>query len=167
MATFDWNQDPDVSLKFKSLFGIYDNGDHATGNLYNFDTPLEVEVTTIANVEVYYSARGKKRVKLVGDSSEYRLLVKKTQDLFDTASPPTDKRTISYFQDLIMNKRIIPEAAWEGVSETEASSNEFVRHQFTGTVESIVDRRNEDTGALEVEISGQILDHIKHRAEAA
>lgn len=160
-----YNLDADVALLYKSLFGIYDSVDHA-GTLFNFDELQEVEVTTIGDYEKYYSATGKKRKKIVGDSSEFRLRVKKTSTLYDTANPPTDIRSISFFQDQVMIQRKAVVTAFEGVSEAESATNKFIRHQFTGTVEEIKDVRNPETGALEVEISGEILTHVKHQRQA-
>lgn len=161
-----FNQDADIALLFKTVFGIYDGPSH-TGNLFNFDELQEVEVTTLQDTEKYYSATGKKRKKATGDSSEYRLLVKSDASLIDTANPPTDIKTISYFQDQIHNERKTVEASFEGLKESEAVSNKFLRHQFTATVESIIDRRNPETGALEMEISGEILTHVKHHRQAS
>lgn len=161
-----FNQDADIALLFKGLFGIYDQTTHA-GSLFTYDELQEIEVSTIVDAEKYYSATGKKRKKVIGDSSEFRLLVKKTADLIDTADPPTNIRTISFFQDQVMNQRKSVQAAFEGVNEAESVSTKFLRHQFTATIESIIDRRNPETGALEVEISGEILTHVKHERESS
>lgn len=161
-----WNQDVDVALLFKAVFGIYDTTDFS-GSKFNFDEIVEVEVNVIGDFEKYYSATGKKRLKTTGDSSTFRLRVKKTSDLYDTADPPTNIRTISYFKKKLLVDRVAVAAAWEGVAEAESVSNKFIREQFKGVITRMDDVRNPDTGALEVEISGEITEWTKQQRAAA
>ncbi|MEM3136732.1 MAG: hypothetical protein QXW37_08455 [Candidatus Nitrosotenuis sp.] len=148
----DWNQDADVGLTWKGFFQIYDGA-----TPYRFKELVDVTVRTAADTEKTYSDDGKKRKRSIGDSSTYQFRIKKSADLWSTAFPSTDAKTIGYFQNQIINNRVIPKAQFEGVQETEAASNKFVRVKFTATVEDIEDSRSPTTGAPEVVISGEIL----------
>ena len=156
-----WNQEADLVGIFKGVFGIYDNGNHSTGVLYTYDHPTTLELLDQADAEKFYSAAGLKRKKSTGNSTTYRLVVKKTADLYDTADPPTDVRTISYFRKQIMDG-IIPSAAFEGIDEADSAVNKFLRTQYIATVETIRDiPREEGLGAQEVEIAGELLSYVK------
>lgn len=157
-----WNQEADLVGVFKGVFGIYDNGNHSTGVLYTYDSPMTLEILDQADSEKFYSAAGNKRKKSTGDSSTYRLVVKKTADLYDTVDPPTNVRTISYFRKKISTDKVLPTAAFEGVDEADSAVNKFLRTQFIATVETIRDvPREEGLGAQEIEIAGEILSYVK------
>lgn len=149
-----WNQEDDIGLTFKGYFTINDGTSD-----YEYRLLQEAVITTASDNEKFYSATGTKLKKATGDSSNYRIRVKKTADLWATGSGPytgTASKTISAFQTAIINDRTVPELTFEGVQETEAASNEFVHVRFVGFVENIEDTRNPNTGAPEVVISGEI-----------
>lgn len=156
-----WNQEADLVGVFKGVFGIYDNGNHSTGVLYTYDSPMTLELLDQADSEKFYSAAGLKRKKSTGNSTTYRLVVKKTADLYDTADPPTSVRTISYFRKQIMDG-IIPTGAFEGIDEADSAVNKFLRVQYIATIETIRDvPREEGLGAQEIEIAGELLSYVK------
>jgi len=157
-----WNQEADLVGIFKGIFGIYDNGNHSTGVLFTFDHPITLEMLDQADSEKFYSAAGKKRKKSTGNSSTYRLVVKKTADLFDTTDPPTDVKTISWFRRKINTDNEIVTGAFEGIDEADSAVNKFIRRQFIATVETIRDiPREEGLGAQEIEIAGEIMEDVK------
>jgi hypothetical protein len=150
----DWNQDQDVGLTYKGYFAIFDGA-----TAYKYMELIEALVTTAADSEKYYDVEGGKRKKSLGDSSNFEIRVKKSADLVAAGTPPysgSDLKTISNFQEDIMNNRIIPTATFEGVQETEAASNKWMVANFTAFVENIEDTRNPSTGVPEVVISGEI-----------
>lgn len=162
------NLDADIVLLTKAVIGFYDNGDHATGNLFTFDEMQEVENDIIADFEKYYSATGKKRKKVIGDSSTFRIMLKKTSTLYDTADPPTDQKSLSFFQKILLIDRKHVEVAIETVVESESGTDPFIRNQWIGNVEGMKDIRNPDTGAIEVEVTGELLELIQQdRRQAA
>ena len=150
----DWNKDDEVGLTYKGFFQIYDGA-----TPFRFKSLMEVTIITAADTEKHYDDAGLKRKKSIGDSSTYELRTKKTADLWAVGNPPytgANLKTISAFQTDIINNRLIPTVSFEGVQETEATTNEFVHVRFTAFVENIEDTRNPTTGAPEVVISGEI-----------
>ena len=158
----DWNLDADVALTFKGFFQIY-----VGATPFRFRELIEAIIITAADTEKYYDDKGNKRKKSIGDSSTFQITVKKTADLYDTTSPAVDTKTISFFQEQMVNDRIIPIGEFEGVQETEASVNAFIRTRFKAFVENIEDTRNPTTGAPEVVISGEIQTIVKSQRVAA
>lgn len=159
-----WNQDADIGLTFKGLFRINDG----TGD-FEFDLLQEATITTASDNEKFYSATGAKLKKAIGDASNFSIRIKKSADLWATGSGPytgTASKTISAFQTDIINNRIVPSLTFEGVQETEASSNEFVHVRFVAFIENIEDTRNPQTGAPEVVISGEIKSLVTSNRQA-
>jgi len=147
----DWNQNADVGLKFNGFFQIFDGA-----TPFRFKELQEVTIIVAADTEKHYSDDGTKSMTSLGDSSTFSMTTKKTADLWDTASPSTDTKTVSFFQEQIINNRVIPLATFEGVQETEASSNKFIRVEFTAFVLNIEDTRLPNTGVPAVVISGEL-----------
>ena len=147
----DWNEQINIALTYKGFFQVYDGA-----TPFRFKKLQEVTIIVSADSEKHYSDDGIKNLDSIGDSSTFTFRTKKTADLFDTADPPTDTKTISYFMDQIMNERVLPISRFEGVQQTEAPSNAFVHVDFTGFVTDIEDTRNATTGAPEVVITGEI-----------
>ena len=149
-----WNQEADIALLFKGFFQINDGTTD-----YEYRLLQEASIITQSDNEKFYSATGTKVKKAIGDSSTFEIRTKKSADLWATGSPPysgANSKTISAFQEDIINNRVVPELTFEGVQETEASSNEFIHVRFVAFVENIEDTRNPATGAPEVVISGEI-----------
>ncbi len=149
-----WNQDSDIALLFKGFFRINDGTSD-----FEYDLLQEAQIITAADSEKFYSANGVKLKKSTGDSSTFEIRTKKTADLYATGNPPytgANSKTISAFQTDIITNKIIPTLTFEGVSETEASTNAFIHVRFVAFVENIEDDRNPATGAMEVVISGEI-----------
>lgn len=160
----DWNEDANVGLTYKGYFTIYDGA-----TPFRYKSLITVTVITAADSEKYYDDDGKKRKKSLGDSSSFELTVKKSADLVPVGLPPytgADLKTISNFQEDIMNGRIIPSATFEGVQETEAATNKFMVARFTGFVENIDDVRDPSTGVPEVTIGGEIETWVSNRRQA-
>ncbi len=158
----DWNQEADIGFTFKGFFQIYDGA-----TPFRFKSLIEASIIVAADAEKYYSDSGAKVKASLGDSSSYQIRVKKSADLFSTVSPSVDVKTINYFQEQIINQRVIPKARFEGVQETQAASNKFIRVDFNAFVENIEDTRNPGTGVPEVVISGEILNLIRSQRTAA
>ena len=151
-----WNQEEDLVDVYKGVFGIYDGTE-----LFNFDHPLSIEILDQADTEKFYSASGKKRKRSIGNSSTFKIIVKKTSDLYDDADPAVEVKTISYFRKKI-SELDLPTGIFEGLDESDSSSNEFIRYVFTATIETIRDvPREEGLAAQYVEIAGEILTYTK------
>lgn len=150
----DWNQEADIGLVYKGFFQIYEGA-----TPFRFKLLQEAIITTTLDTEKFYADDGTKLKKAIGDSSTFEIRIKKSADLWATGSPPytgANVKTISAFQTDIINNRVTPQIDFEGIQETEASTNEFVHVRFTAFVENIEDTRNAATGAPEVVISGEI-----------
>lgn len=153
MANNNWNQSADIAQKFKGFFRITDSGD-----TYRYKELQTMEIFTSADFEKHYSDTGVKTLESTGDSSTFSIITKKTADLWDTTSAisTTKQRTIGFLQNTIINDRVIPLLTFEGINETEASSNIFIHQKFLAYVLSIRDTRDPAAGADNIEISGEI-----------
>lgn len=153
MANLDFNEASDIAKKFKGFFRITDGA-----NTFRYKELQTVVITTVADFEKHYSDDGIKTLESIGDSSVFSLTTKLTADLFDTtsASSTTQIRTIGFYQNAIINDRLIPLATFEGVSETEATSNKFIHVKFTAFVLNIQQSRVQSDGSYNVTITGEI-----------
>lgn len=152
----DWNNEADIGETSKGYFEIYDGA-----TPYRFKLLQTVTVITAADFEKLYTDNFIKVLKSTGDSSTFEFTTKKTSDMFDTTSPATSIRTISYFKEKIVNDRVIPLGHFEGVQETESSSNKFIHEEFNAYVTNIEDSRDPTTGAPVITVSGEIRDIIR------
>jgi len=150
---FDWNEAVDIAQKYKGFFRVTDGTD-----TYRYKELATLEIFTSADFEKHYSDTGIKTLESNGDSSTFTLITKKTADLWDTTTATsTDKeRTIGFLQNAIINDRIIPLLEFEGINETEATSNAFVHVKFTAYVLTIRSSRDPGIGADDIEIAGEI-----------
>jgi len=157
VAEADWNEEANIGLNSKGFFKIFDGT-----NFNRFKLLQDVTIDTVADFEKFYTDDYTKILKSTGDSSTFEFRTKKTADLFDDVSPPTDKKTISFFQNQIINDRVIPEAKFEGVQDSEgALSKKFIHVEFDAFVTSITDARDPATGAPEIVVSGEIKKLIR------
>lgn len=153
MGTEIFNQASDIAKKFKGFFRITDGED-----TYRYKELQTVTITTIADTEKHYSDDGTKTIESIGDSSVFSLTTKLTADLFDTitASDTTQIRTIGFYQNAIINDRLIPLATFEGISETGADDDKFIHIKFTAFILNIQQSRVESDGSHNVTITGEI-----------
>ena len=153
MSATDFNLAIDIAKKFKGFFTITDGGTD-----FRYKELQTVTITTIADTEKHYSDDGTKTIESIGDSSVFSLTTKLTSDLFDTASAlsTTQVRTIGFYQNAIINDRLIPLATFEGISETEAGSNKFIHVKFTAYILNIQQSRDPSDGSYNVTITGEI-----------
>lgn len=153
MANLIWNEASNIAQKFKGFFRVTDGGD-----TYRYKELQTLEIITAADIEKHYSDTGIKTLESLGDSSTFRILTKKTADLWDTTSAlsTTKVRTIGFLQNAIINDRVIPLLTFEGINETEAASNKFIHQKFTAYVLNIRGSRDPAAGADDIEISGEI-----------
>ena len=157
----DWNQEADIALTAKGYFQIYDGA-----TPFRFKLLQDVTIETAADFEKFYTDDYTKLLKSTGDSSTFEFRTKRTADLFDTALPATDTKTISYFQEQIVNDRVIPAAKFEGVQVHESASNTFTHFEFNAFVTNITDARDPSTGAPEIVVVGEIKDIVRSRRTA-
>lgn len=153
MADINFNQASDIAKKFKGFFTITDSP-----NVFRYKELQTVTITTVADTEKHYSDDGSKTMESIGDSSTFSLTTKKTADLWDTASASSTSqvRTIGFYQNAIINDRLIPIATFEGISETEASSNKFIHVKFVAFILNIQDSRDPSDGSYNITITGEI-----------
>jgi len=153
LANLDFNEATDIAKKFKGFFRITDSS-----NTYRYKQLQTVTITTVADFEKHYSDTGIKSLNSIGDSSTFSLTTKLTATLFDTASASatTQVRTIGFYQQQIINDRTIPLATFEGVNETEASSNKFIHVKFIAYILNIQQSRVQSDGTYNVTITGEI-----------
>jgi len=153
LADLNFNEASNIAKKFKGFFRITDGGD-----TFRYKELQTVTITTVADFEKHYSDDGTKTLESIGDSSTFSLTTKKTADLWDTApaSSTSQVRTIGFYQNAIINDRLIPLATFEGISETQAASNKFVHVKFTAFVLNIQDSRDPTDGSYNITITGEI-----------
>lgn len=153
MANLIFNESSSLSKKFKGFFRITDGS-----NTFRYKQLQTIIITTVADTEKHYSDTGIKSMESIGDSSTFSLTTKKTADLWDTSSAgsTTQIRTIGFYQNAIINDRLIPLATFEGISETEASSNKFIHVKFTAFILNIQESRDPSDGSYNITITGEI-----------
>lgn len=153
MTNLDFNEASEIAKKFKGFFRITDGSD-----TFRYKELQTVTITTVADTEKHYSDDGSKTMESIGDSSTFSLTTKKTADLWDTtsASSTTEVRTIGFYQNAIINDRLIPVATFEGISETEATSNKFIHVKFVAFILNIQDSRDPSDGSYNITITGEI-----------
>lgn len=163
MTVTDFNTIGNIARTYKGYFTITDGA-----NKFRYKHLQEVTISTISDFEKFYSDDGVKALLSIGDSSTFSVRVKKTADLWDSnsASTTTQVRTIGFYQEKIINDRLVPEAEFEGVNETDAASNKFIVTTFNAFITSIEDTRNPSTGAPEVVISGEIKSLTKSERDS-
>lgn len=163
MVVIDFNVIGEISRTYKGYFTITDGI-----NKYRYKELQEITISTISDFEKFYSDDGVKALLSIGDSSTFSLRVKKTADLWDTvsATTTTQVRTIGFYQERIINDRLVPEAEFEGVNETDAASNKFIVTTFNAFITNIEDTRNPSTGVPEVVISGEIKSLTKSERDS-
>ncbi len=155
MTDIDFNLAANIAKKFKGFFRITDTGGT---NTYQYKELQTVTITTVADFEKHYSDDGTKSLNSIGDSSTFSITTKMTADLWDTtsASSTTKIRTVGLYMQKIINDREIPLATFEGISETEASSNAFVHVDFTAYILNIQQSRVQSDGTYNITITGEI-----------
>ncbi len=153
MANNNFNEASDIAKKFKGFFRITDGS-----NTFRYKELQTVTITTVADTEKHYSDDGTKTMESIGDSSTFSLTTKKTADLWVTvtAANTAEVRTIGFYQNAIINDRLIPVATFEGISETEASSNKFIHVKFVAFIVNIQDSRDPSDGSYNITITGEI-----------
>jgi len=153
LANQDFNEASNIAKKFKGFFRITDGSD-----TFRYKELQTVVITTVADFEKHYSDTGVKNLESIGDSSTFSLTTKKTADLWDTTSALTTSkiRTIGFYHNAIINDRLIPLATFEGISETEASSNKFIHVKFIAFITNIQESRDPADGSYNVTITGEI-----------
>jgi len=153
LTNLDFNEASEIAKKFKGFFRITDGSD-----TFRYKELQTVTITTVADTEKHYSDDGSKTMESIGDSSTFSLTTKKTADLWDTtsASSTTEVRTIGFYQNAIINDRLIPVATFEGISETEATSNKFIHVKFVAFILNIQDSRDPSDGSYNITITGEI-----------
>ncbi len=153
MANQNFNKASDIAKKFNGFFRITDGS-----NTFQYKELQTIVITTVADTEKHYSDDGTKNIESTGDSSTFSLTTKKTADLWDTTSAAStnEVRTIGFYQNAIINDRLIPLATFEGVSETQATSNKFIHVKFTAFVLNIQDSRDPSDGSYNITITGEI-----------
>ncbi len=159
MATF--NVVGDLAQTFKGVFAIFDGA-----TPFHYDQLQELVVSYSVVPEKHYSASGKKKVTKAGDDSNAQITVKSTSTLHDTASTPTDVKTISYWKYQMMTLNILPVFTFEGISEADAASNKYIHNKFDGVITDITEARNRGSGTYEAIITVEITSHTTDQRNA-
>ena len=151
----DTNKWENVARIFKGYFQIY-----VSSTAYAYQHLVEMREETNANYAVHYSTSGQKKLASVGHDSKYTIRLDDTAELYDTAATPTDTKSISYFVDKILDNSI-PEIEFEGVEESDAAANKFIRSRFKGGVVGTNKTRNTTTGTYERELIIKITEKVR------
>ena len=157
----DWNHWTGVARIYKGYFQIYD------GNTpYVYQQPIEMHEEVNVNASPHYDTNGKKKLAAAGFDSKYTVRVVETADLYDDSTNPTDTKTVSYFIDK-MFENVLPDVEFEGVSKSDASSNNVLRRRFKGSIIGTSLERNASTGVLEREIMMEMTEVSAYRRSSA
>ena len=147
----DWNQDSDTTLIGKGYAQIYDGG-----TPFRFKKMFEITIISQADSSKSYNDTLQKRKAIIGDSSTVEMRTKKTPDLFDTADPPTDEKTASWFIHKVNVLREMPEIDFEMITQSESSVNAFVTTRGIYYAETVREERRGSDGEYDYVISGEL-----------
>ena len=108
-----------------------------------------------------YDTNGVLKLVRAGQNHTWELRIPQTADMYDTVTPPTDVKTLSYYlyQKEVLQNRII--VTVRDVSVSESGSNPTVDHSFVGEFQKYRKERPEGGGDLQVILSGRITTFTK------
>lgn len=108
-----------------------------------------------------YSYQGQLKLIKAGQNHTWELRIPQTADMYDTADPPTDVKTLSYYiyQKEVLGNRVL--VTVRDVSVSESGSNPTVDHSFIGEFQKYRKERPEGGGDLQVILSGRITTFTK------
>lgn len=84
-------------------------------------------------------------------------VIKNTVDMYDTVSPPTDQKTLSYLIYELANGRPPSVAFIQAFKAEEATTNKFARIRFTGRLTNIKTQKSREQGVEEAVFEGEII----------
>ena len=158
-----FNQSADLVENYKGHIELLDTNE-SPDEWFKPDEMLDWTVSTVVDTEKHYSTNGAKKKTITGNSSVFEFRVKKTADFYESVATPVATKTISYWKSLIFaTPPTLPIISLRGVSESNASSNQFIVDEFTASIENIAESRNEGQGAEEIIVSGEIISHTSNR----
>ena len=146
----DWNEDTDTTLIKKGYVQIYDGG-----TPYRFKKMFQITDITQADFSKSYNDTLEKRLASIGDSSSIEIRTKKTADLFDTADPPTDQKTLSWLKHKINVLHEMPEMDIESITESEGSTP-FVPERGMYYATTIREERSGSEGEYDIVITAEL-----------
>lgn len=131
------------------------------GDRFNFDGLQEMNVEYDFLDVDKYSFDGNLKLVNAGQNNTWELRIPQTPDMYDTVSPPTDVKTLSFYlyQKAVLKKRII--VTVRDVSVAESGSNPTVDHSFIGEFQKFRKERPEGGGDIQVILSGRITTFTK------
>ncbi len=107
-----------------------------------------------------YDTQGVLKLVRAGQNHTWELRIPQTADMYDTVTPPTDVKTLSFylFQKELGNRIIV---TVRDVSVSESGSQPTVDHSFIGEFQKYRKERPEGGGDLQVILSGRITTFTK------
>lgn len=155
MVDFDRNELAETSDVFDAFTEFEFGGDR-----YKFKGLQEMTVEyDFVDVDKY-DTQGTLKLINAGQNHTWELRIPQTADLYDTANPPTDVKTLSYYiyQKNLKNRVLVNV---RDVSVGESGSNPTVDHSFIGEFQKYRKERPEGGGDIQVVLSGRITTFTK------
>ena len=150
MTDFTMNQMTDRAESFDAIIWL-----HVGGDRYRLKTEQLVTIQYRWLNEVRYDDNGNKQLFRAGDDHTFSVNLLLTSDEVDTASPPTDPKTISYWiYQKTIGQRV--QLTIEQVFATKSSNNNQLHHTFLADVSGVGTARQVG-GGIEIPIDGVIL----------
>lgn len=107
-----------------------------------------------------YSYDGQLKLVGAGQNHTWELRIPQTADMYDTANPPTDVKTLSYYlYQKTLKKRVL--VTVRDVSVGESGSQPTVDHSFVGEFQKYRKERSEGGGDIQLVLSGRITTFTK------
>ena len=107
-----------------------------------------------------YSYQGELKLVGAGQNHTWELRIPLTADMFDTANPPTDVKTLSYYiYQKTLKKRVL--VTVRDVSVSESGANPTVDHSFVGEFQKMRKERPEGGGDIQLVLSGRVTTFTK------
>jgi len=155
MVNFDRNELSETSDVFDAFVEF-----EFAGDFYKFKGLQEMTVEYDFLDVKKYDTDGVMKLVNAGQNHTWELRIPQTADMYDTADPPTDVKTISYYikQKTLKNRVLV---TVRDVSVGESGSNPTVDHSFVGEFQKYRKERPEGGGDIQVVLIGQITTFTK------
>lgn len=156
MADFDRNELAETSDVFDAFVEF-----QFASDFYKFKGLQEMTVEYDFIDVDKWDTEGTLKLVRSGENHTWELRIPQTADMYDTVTPPTDVKTLSYYlyQKQVLKQRIIVNV--RDVSVSESGANPTVDHSFVGEFQKYRKERPEGGGDLQVILSGRITTFTK------
>jgi len=128
------------------------------GNTFQYKFVQDIEITIDDEfLERDFVDDGVAAFTRIGDIlGRFKFAMKNTVDLYDSVTPATNTKTVSFWKQQIKNEAPAEVVFIEKKKAPESTGNKFARTKFTGRITKVFEPRTREVAVQEVEIEGEI-----------